>query len=68
VGKRRAGRLEKIHFLNEDGQYSASEASKAFPDLPIAEIARFIDQRSSLDETSLLRAFRDWVRKKYGTG
>ena len=46
-----------VHILQDDGQYRVSEVSQAFPDLPIAEIARFLDQRSSLDETSLLRSF-----------
>ncbi len=56
------------YLLENNGQYRVSELSKAFPGLPLPEIARFLDMRSSLKETSLLRAFRDWVRERFGTG
>ncbi len=62
------GRSLTIYLLKEEGDYKISEMSKAFPELPLPELIRFIDQRTSLDETSLLRAFRDWVRERFGAG
>jgi Uma2 family endonuclease len=62
------GKALSVHLLDEDGEkYVRSEASRAFPTLPIAELNRFLEMRSSTDETSLLLAFRDWVRERFGT-
>jgi Uma2 family endonuclease len=46
----------------EGGKYVERRKSKVLPMLPMAELARFIDQRGKLDETALLRSFRAWVR------
>jgi Uma2 family endonuclease len=45
------------------GRYRESENSLAFPFLKPADLERFLAMRSTVDETSLMRAFRDWVVK-----
>jgi len=57
-----------VFLLAGDGEYRPSSKSRAFPALPLEELAGFIDRRSTGDETSLLRAFRDWVRGRFATG
>jgi Uma2 family endonuclease len=61
------GQTMIIYLLQEDGEYSISKESAALPMLPVSEIVRFLDQRSSRDETSLVSAFRDWVQERFGT-
>jgi Uma2 family endonuclease len=57
------GRRLRVFLLDED-DYVESPTSRAFPQLPLAELVRFLDRRSSLSETQLIRAFREWVRKQ----
>jgi hypothetical protein len=53
--------------LQPTGKYKVTERSGVFPDLPMTELAPFIiDQRGSLDETTLVRAFRDWIQETFG--
>jgi Uma2 family endonuclease len=51
-----------IHRLRPRGAYRRSEASKAFPFLPLDEFTEFL-RRTDLSETQLVRSFRAWVRK-----
>ena len=51
-----------VHLLGPDGQYHASARSLAFPFLPMDAIAEFLQKRNEMDETSLIRSFRDWVK------
>jgi Uma2 family endonuclease len=44
-------------------KYAAIEFSLAFPFLQVSELNRFLQMRWSTDETSIMRAFRDWVVK-----
>ena len=55
-----------VFQLQATGEYKITERSGVFPNLPMTELARFIDQRGSLDETTLVRAFRDWVQDTFG--
>jgi len=48
--------------LGTDGEYEAQEQSLAFPALPLAKVAEFVRQRSIMDELTLGRSFRAWVR------
>jgi Uma2 family endonuclease len=45
------------------GRYKPAEKSLAFPFLRPADLERFLALRGTTDETSLLRAFRNWVIK-----
>jgi len=45
-----------------EGKYRASETSAAFPFLKVGDLERFIGMVEKTDETTVMRAFRDWVR------
>jgi Uma2 family endonuclease len=57
------GKLHVLH-LQANGQYAERDRSLSFPFLPMAQVESFIYQISELDEITLIRNFRDWVRKK----
>lgn len=52
-----------IHVLGPDGQYHLSDHSPTFPDIPIAELARFLREGLSEENTAALSTFRAWVKK-----
>lgn len=52
-----------VNLLTKRGTYRQGDRSKAFPFLPLAEFARFLEP-TQLSETQLLRSFRAWVRKQ----
>ncbi len=52
------------HVLSKDGKkYVESNFSRAFPKLQLADLQRFVELRTQLDETSLIRSFREWARE-----
>ncbi len=53
-------------FLLGRKDYKPSTTSRAFPDLPIPEILRFLKLQRSMSETQLIRAFRQQVREHFG--
>jgi Uma2 family endonuclease len=57
------GEVLVVHRLNTNGQYDAVERSEFFPRVPPAEIAACLARRTQADETSLVRAFRTWLRQ-----
>jgi Uma2 family endonuclease len=57
------GQHLRVFRLNEDGHYIESAHSPHFPFLPLAELEAFLLRRNSMDETSLVKAFRQWVRE-----
>ncbi|WP_254567260.1 Uma2 family endonuclease [Oscillatoria sp. HE19RPO] len=53
----------EVKFLQlRSGNYIEIEHSLAFPVLPVTEVAKFLEQSQTVGETTLLRAFRTWVR------
>jgi Uma2 family endonuclease len=62
------GKTLRVCRLDPGGQYLEVEASKVFPKLPLQEVARFLAQRGSMDETQLVRSFRSWVRSHFQIG
>jgi len=58
------GQAVQILLLGPKGEYQASSTSKALPQVPVAECARFLALRNNLSETQLIRQFRDWVRQE----
>ena len=52
-----------VLLLQANGQYVERDRSLSFPFLPMAQVEAFIHQISELDENTLIRNFRDWVRK-----
>jgi Uma2 family endonuclease len=49
--------------LQEDGAYQVMPRSGIFPQAPIGEIGRFLNQYAIGDDTRWARAFRQWVRE-----
>ena len=59
-------RLEVL-LRQADGAYQPASNSAAFPFLPMRELERFLLMRNTLDETTVVRRFRDWVVAKFPT-
>ncbi len=57
------GRVLTVCLLGDDGNYNVCAASRSLPFLPVAELGRFVQMLHSMSETSVVRAFRDWVRQ-----
>ena len=51
------GQILRVCLLTPDGNYQESDGSKAFPLLPLADFARFL-QPTDQSETQLVRSFR----------
>ncbi len=46
------------------GQHRVNtRCNQYFPQVPLAELVRFLQMRTAVDETTLLRLFRDWVQQ-----
>jgi Uma2 family endonuclease len=50
----------------QDGSYVNSQASQFFPNLPIPDIAKFLQQATTMDYLELVKTFRSWVRGQLG--
>lgn len=48
----------------QNGTYITSQTSQFFPNLPIPDIAGFLQQAETMDYLELVRAFRNWVRSQ----
>ncbi|MBW4574570.1 MAG: Uma2 family endonuclease [Aphanothece sp. CMT-3BRIN-NPC111] len=57
------GKSLKIYIL-ENKTYKECDASPTLPQLPPAEIVRFLELSKTMGETSWIRLFRQWVRSK----
>ncbi len=57
------GALKVLH-LQANGEYVVRDRSLSFPFLPMAQVEAFFNQISELDETTLIRRFRDCVQKE----
>lgn len=62
------GRTILVYLRQESGDYAQVEQSAALPQLPISEVARFLEQRGSLGETQLIRSFRSRARDRFAGG
>ena len=56
------GQVLHVHHLSANGKYREKPQSLAFPFLPIKKLVEFLKRAESVDETTLMRSFRDWVR------
>lgn len=56
------GRRLHVLRLSEDGRYVDHQASAAFPMLPLPDLQSFIDRFSHEDDTTVIRAFQQWLR------
>ena len=48
----------------QQGQYVELDYSPTFANLPLTEIARFLQQSQQIGEAAMLRLFRNWVREQ----
>ena len=51
-----------IHLLQENGQYAVAEQSQALPLVRVQKLVEHLDRCDKTDETTWIRAFRQWVR------
>ena len=49
--------------LNPHGEYELATTSELFPGIPLGELVRFVKQGWDEEDTSMIRAFRAWLRK-----
>lgn len=54
----------RVYHLRPDGEYEEVGHSRAFPFLDMDRVADFLRQRTTLDDLTLMRAFRAWVRSE----
>jgi Uma2 family endonuclease len=52
----------KVHLLGSDGFYAVGRTSACLPQLPLVKLEEFLRKRGQTDETTWIRAFRQWVR------
>ncbi len=62
------GETLRVYRLGPDGKYVPVERSSHFPFLPIEELAAFLQRRTEMSETALVRLFRNWVREQIARG
>ena len=48
----------------QDGVYITARSSQFFPNIPTSEIAKFLQQSTTVDYLELVRSFRIWVRSQ----
>ena len=58
------GQILRIYEL-VDGQYQSRETSQCFPGFPVGKAEEVLQKISTIDDTTLVRGFRRWVRKTY---
>ncbi|MEX0612576.1 MAG: Uma2 family endonuclease [Pirellulales bacterium] len=51
-----------IHLLQKEGQYAVGEQSAALPMVSVEKLVEHLDRCNDMDETTWIRAFRQWVR------
>jgi Uma2 family endonuclease len=62
------GETLRVYLRGADGQYTATDRSRHFPFLSLPQVVAFLQQRTQLNETSLVRSFRTWVRELLASG
>ncbi len=60
-------RIEVLQ-LQSDGQYTVVPRSRYFPQVPLAEVVKFLKENLHLGEAQMFRAFRAWVRDQIARG
>ena len=62
------GTTLRVYRLTETGEYCEADRSRHFPFLPPGQLEGFLQRRNEMDETSLVKAFRRWVRDQIAQG
>ncbi len=60
------GATLEVSLRGANGEYEVAEQSRHFPQVPVRQLADFLGQRTQVDENSLVRSFREWVRQQIG--
>jgi Uma2 family endonuclease len=60
------GKLLRAYHRTSEGGYIESEYSFHFPFLKVQEMVGFLQKRTEMEENSLVRHFRDWVKDQIG--
>jgi Uma2 family endonuclease len=53
-----------IYQLNAQGEYDLCGRSRYFPMVPMEQVLAFLRRRNDMDENSLVKLFRAWVREQ----
>ena len=51
-----------VYCLQPNGEYEECEISPTFPMLPLPRVVEFLKQSATMDDLTLVRKFRAWVR------
>ncbi|MBW3540097.1 MAG: Uma2 family endonuclease [Planctomycetes bacterium] len=66
------GEMLEVHCLRDDGSYELCDRSPTFPFLPLEKVAEFLIHSFDVDDLTLRREFRAWLRHEVlpaaGTG
>ena len=57
------GEALQVYLLRAAAKYQLSTRSRALPEFPVGLVVQFLRQSAPQDETSLVRAFRRWIRE-----
>ncbi len=52
----------RVYLLGPDGNYSPSDRSRCFPQLPPSRVEDCARQAAGSHETELIRSFQEWIR------
>ncbi len=58
----------RVYELSPAGKHVLRETSLCLPGFPIAKAKEILLQLGSVRQTTLVRSFRDWVRKNVPSG
>jgi Uma2 family endonuclease len=58
----------ECHVLGNNRKYTVEKTSRAFPGLVVADLTQFLNLRGQLDENTIVRQFRAWVRQRFASG
>jgi Uma2 family endonuclease len=56
------GNSLRVNHLQPDGGYRLTDRSLAFPNVPLANLAPFLQPSETIDSLTVLRTFREWLR------
>jgi hypothetical protein len=62
------GKTIEVLQLDSDGKYTVAQRSRCFPQVPLNDIVKFLNDNAKLGETLLFRALRQWVRDQIARG
>src|SRR5205823_3484557 len=62
------GQVLRVYRLGPNRSYAEVQESEHFPFLPIVKVQEFLLQRGQMDETKLVKTFRQWVREQFRLG